>query len=81
MTQHGRVAEERLSWRNPTKEDGTRTFRMAFPAKGGLRSCPVEGYLGQAVTRAAIRVQFLHRHVLDTMVILDEGNRTHPWCT
>ena len=26
-------------------------------------------------------VHFLHRHVLDTVVILEEGNLPHPWCT
>ena len=25
-------------------------------------------------------MQFLHRHVLDTVVMLEEGNPPHPWC-
>ena len=28
-----------------------------------------------------MRVHFLHRHILDTVVILDEVNLLHPWCT
>ena len=28
-----------------------------------------------------MRVHFLHRHVLDTVVILEEGNLPLPWCT
>ena len=24
--------------------------------------------------------RFLHQHVLDTMVILEEENSPHPWC-
>ena len=31
-------------------------------------------------TRTAIRVHFVHRHVLDTVVILEEGNFPHPRC-
>ena len=31
-------------------------------------------------TRAVMWVHFLHRHVLDTMVNLEEGNSPHPWC-
>ena len=27
-----------------------------------------------------MRVHFLHEHVLDTVIILDEGNILHPWC-
>ena len=33
------------------------------------------------VTRTAKRVHFLHWHVLDTVVILEEGNLPHPRCT
>ena len=58
----------------------TRTYRMTFPAKGGPRSCPVEGCLGQAATRTAMQVHFLHRHVQDTVVILEEGKPPHPSC-
>ena len=54
---------------------------MAFPSKGGLQSFPVERCLGQAATRKAIQVHFLHWHVLDTVVILEEGNLPHPRCT
>ena len=27
-----------------------------------------------------MRVQFVHRHVQDTVVMLEEGNLPHPWC-
>ena len=67
MTQHERVAEARRSWITPAAGDGARTFQMAFPSKGGPRSCPVEGCLGRSVTRTVMRVQFLHRHALDTI--------------
>ena len=55
-------------------------YCMALPAKEVPRSCPVEGCTGRAATRTAIRVHFLHRHGLDTMVILEEGNLPHLRC-
>ena len=81
MTQHGRVAESRRSWRNLAMGHGPQKFRMAFPAKGFPPSFPVEGCPERATTRTAMQVHFLHRHVLDTVVILEEGNLPHPWCT
>ena len=54
---------------------------MAFPVKGGLQSCPVEGFPSQAATRTAVWVHFLYRHALDTTVILEEVNLPHPRCT
>ena len=57
-----------------------RMFRMKFPANAGPRPCPVEGFSGRAVTQAAMRVNFWHRHVWDTMVILEEVNLPHPGC-
>ena len=81
MTQHGRVTEVRRSWITPAAGDGPWTFLMAFLAKGGPRSCLVEGCPGQAATSMAMRVHFLHWHVLNTVVILEEVNLPHPRCT
>ena len=53
---------------------------MSFPMKGGLRRCPVEGCPGALATRTAIRVHFVHWHVQDTVVMLEEGNLPHPRC-
>ena len=71
MNQHGPVAEAQWSWISPATGDVAWTFRMAFPDKGGPRSCLVEGCPGQAAMRTAMRVHFLHRNFLDTVVILD----------
>ena len=54
---------------------------MYFPTKGGPRRCPVEGCPGKLATRTAMRVQFVHQHVLDTVVMLEEGNFPHPRCS
>ena len=42
--------------------------------------CPVEGCLGGASNRSNLPVHFAHRHVRDTIVILEEGNRPYPRC-
>ena len=54
------------------------TYRMDFPTAGGPRNCPIEGCLEQAATRTTMRVHFLHRHVRDFVIILEEGNLPHP---
>ena len=40
----------------------------------------MEGYPGKLATRTAMWVQFMHRNVLDTVVMLEEGNFPHPRC-
>ena len=55
-------------------------YKMNFPVKDGRRRCPVEGCPGVLATRSAMRVQFVHRHVHNTVVILEEGNLPLPWC-
>ena len=52
---------------------------MSFP-KGSRRQCRVEDFQGVSETRAAMRVHFVHRHVHDTVVILEEGNLPLPRC-
>ena len=52
---------------------------MDFP-KGGRQQCPVEGCPGVSETRAVMRVHFVHRHIHNTVVILEEGNLPLSWC-
>ena len=78
--QHGRAVERRRSWAAATLGEELRTTRMAFPTVGGPRKFPVEGYPGRAAIRKAMRLHFLHRHVRDTVVILELGNLPHPQC-
>ena len=65
---------------SPPLGEEPRMYCMGFPTKGGPRIFPVEGCPGQAVTRTLMRENFLHRHVRDTVVILEEGNLPHPRC-
>ena len=46
--------------------------------EGEARKFPVEGCRGQAAMWTGMRVYFLHRHVRDTVIILKEGNLSHP---
>ena len=78
MTRHGRAAPRRHLWA-PQTTGGPRTYKIAFP-RGSRRQCQVEGCPGVAATRAAMRVHFMHRHVHDTVVILEEGNLPLPRC-
>ena len=56
------------------------TYRMYFLTTGGLRNFPVEGCWGQSETQTAMWVNFLHRHVHDNMIILEEGKLPQPQC-
>ena len=80
MTQHGQEAEARRSWKTSTTGEDPWTYCMTFPAKGGLWSFPVEGCPGRAAMRTVMRVHLLPWYVLDTVVVLEEGNLSHPQC-
>ena len=81
-------SSDELTWKSirvtrtvdPPDRRGARTYMMYFPTKRGAQKCPVEGCPGALATRTAMRVQFVHRHVQDTVVMLEEGNLPHPWC-
>ena len=55
-------------------------YKMSFPTKDGMRQFPVEGCPGVSATRAAMQVHFVHPHVHDTVVILEEGKLPLPRC-
>ena len=77
-TQHRRASEHRWIWTTSSTGEEPRTYPMAFPAKGGPRGCPVERCLGRAAARTAMRIHFLHQHVRDAVVILEEVNLPQP---
>ena len=45
----------------------------------GEISCSVPGYGVGETDRTNLRIHFLHCHVRDALVILEEGNHPHPW--
>ena len=79
MNRHGKAVGQRRQWK-PQTEAGAQVYRMYFPTKGVPRQCPVEGCPGKLATRTSMWVHFVHLHVLDTVVMLDEGNFPHPRC-
>ena len=46
----------------------------------GPQDFPVEVCKGRVLTRKGLHVHFLHRHIWDTTVILEEFNPSHPQC-
>ena len=80
MTQHVKAAGRRRQWTTPAVGRGPQSYRMSFPAKGGPQKCPVEGCPWRVATRTAMQVHFVHRHLLNTVVILEEGNFHHSRC-
>ena len=70
MNQHGRAAGQQRQWATPAAVRVPQVYQMSFLEKGGPLTCPVEGCPGRVATRTAMRVHFVHRHVLDTVVIL-----------
>ena len=53
---------------------------MAFLEKARPRPCLVEGCSRRAATQTAMQVYLWHRHIRNTMVILEEGSLPHPLC-
>ena len=41
MMQHGQAKEERWSWEASDTVGDPQTYQLAFPTKGGQKSCPV----------------------------------------
>ena len=80
MTRHGKAAGRRRQWTTTIEDRVLQEYRMSFSAKGCPRRFPVEGCPGTLVTSTAMRVHFVHHHVLDTVVMLEEGNFPHPRC-
>ena len=80
MTRHGKAAGQRRQWTTPTEGRVSQEYWISFPAKGGPRRYPMEGCPGKLATRTAMRVHFVHWHVLDTVLILEERIFPHPRC-
>ena len=51
---------------------------VSLTRSAGFIGCPVEGYEGWKMTRTNIRIHFVHCHMWDTIVIMEEGKCPHP---
>ena len=63
----------------PKQMGGPRTYKMSFPEKEVPRRCPVTGCPGDLATWTVMWVHFIHRHVQNTVVMLEEGSLPLPW--
>ena len=64
----------------PHPPDKAVTYRIYFLQGARNIACPVGGCPGSATSRSTLWVHFLHHHVRDTVVILDEGSHPLPCC-
>ena len=64
----------------PPRPRESQTYRVYSPKHMLRLWCPVEGCMGGDSNQTNLRVQFAHRHVRDTIVILEEGNLPYPRC-
>ena len=78
--QHMKEVGGRRYWGTIAPDKEIKTYKMDFPTVGGPRNYPAEGCRGWEETQTAIWVNFLHRHVRDTVIILYEGNPPHTRC-
>ena len=62
--------------RDPPPPADPQAYRISNPREAFDIACPVEGYPGRAMVRIAIQNYFLHRHMQDMLVVLEEGG--HP---
>ena len=60
---------------------GRETYRVYFPKYLLQLRCLVEGCLGWALRQTNLNIHFVHRHIRDTVLILEEGNRPYPRCS
>ena len=65
---------------HPGRGKGHPGISDVLSGKGGPRTYPVEGCPGRVARRTAMWVHFVHRNVLDTVAMMEEGNFPHPRC-
>ena len=53
-------------------------YRVYLPRAGGSVGFPVESCGGQATMCTNLWIHFVRHHVRNTIVMMEEGNRTHP---
>ena len=55
-------------------------YQKSFPIAAGPQDFPVKGCKRRVTIRTGHHVNFLHRHVWDTVIIVEELNLPHPRC-
>ena len=65
-------------WENILPPAEPHIYREPLPNMAGSMGLPFKGCRGQATSHTNIWIQFLHHHVQDMIVILEEGKPPHP---
>ena len=63
-------------WDNTPPPEYPQLYCLSLPKKAGLVEFPAKGCSGRATSHTKLRIQFMHFHMRDAVVILEEGN--HP---
>ena len=64
----------------PLTKPGPRLYRVSLPRSTRSIGCPVGECEERATTCTNICIHFIHHHMRDTVMIMEEGNRPHPRC-
>ena len=64
----------------PHPPDEAGTYRILLPREACGIDLPVGGCPGRETSCRALQVHFVHHHMRDTVVILEEGSHTLPCC-
>ena len=67
-------------WATPPYTPDPRLYRVSFPISAGSIGFIVGGCKGRVTTRTNLRIHFVHRHIGNMVLILEGGNRPHPFC-
>ena len=70
QSQHG-MGQWEQGGVTPTPPGEAQAYRASFPKLLARLRCPVKGCLGGATNRTNLWVHFVHRHIRDTIVILN----------
>ena len=60
-----------------TDHTGPKIFRVSVPRTDRSISCQVEDCEGREMMRNNLGIHFVHRHMRDTVVIMEEGKSPH----
>ena len=79
-TQVQNFKERRPKWATTPAILDPRLYRVSFPRYTGYIGCLVGGCKGWLTTCTNLQIHFVHRHMRDTIVIIEEGNYPRPLC-
>ena len=80
MNTHLQMQNGRSDWAIPLPPPPTSTeYRVSLPWTATSTAFPVEGRPGVSTSPTYLHFQLVHRHVEDTLIILNKGMVFHYW--